>query len=122
SADSIPLGLGQSLVGHSLLLSPPPNRPRGYRAAAGDANERRRRGLKSGRVCGRVSGSREGGTMTQTSVLMKLKRAHWRSLERMLRQAYQEGFEAGLARAHGQGRRGRTIRADATVDGLVRLI
>jgi len=60
--------------------------------------------------------------MTQTSVLMKLKRAHWRSLERMLRQAYQEGFEAGLARAHGQGRRGRTIRADATVDGLVRLI
>ena len=40
----------------------------------------------------------------------------------MLRQAYQEGFEAGLARAHGQGRRGRTIRADATVDGLVRLM
>lgn len=60
--------------------------------------------------------------MTQSQVLKKIKRSHWRSLERALRLAYQEGFEAGLARAHGQGRRGRTIRADATVAGLVRLI
>lgn len=60
--------------------------------------------------------------MTQTQLLRKLKRTHWRSLERNLKRAYQEGFEAGLARAHGAGRRGRTIRADATVDGLVRRI
>ena len=60
--------------------------------------------------------------MTQSQVLKKLKRAHWRSLERMLRKVYQEGFEAGLARAHGLGRRGRTVRGDATVEGLVRLI
>jgi hypothetical protein len=60
--------------------------------------------------------------MTQSQVLKKLKRAHWRSLERMLRKAFQEGFEAGLARAHGLGRRGRTVRGDATVEGLVRLI
>jgi hypothetical protein len=60
--------------------------------------------------------------MTQTRTLQKLRSAHWRSLERFLKRAYQEGFEAGLARAHGQGRRGRTIRADATVDGLTRLI
>jgi hypothetical protein len=57
--------------------------------------------------------------MTQTQALKKLKRTCWRSLERFLRDAYQEGFEAGLARAHGTGRRGRTIRADATVEGLV---
>ena len=60
--------------------------------------------------------------MTQREVLTKLKRAHWRGLERVLRRAYQEGFAAGLVRAHGQGRRGRTIRGDATVDGLVRRI
>lgn len=60
--------------------------------------------------------------MTQTRTLKKLRRAHWRSLERALRDAYQDGFDAGLTRAHGQGRRGRTIRADAKVDGLVRLI
>ncbi|TMQ50029.1 MAG: hypothetical protein E6K73_08795 [Candidatus Eisenbacteria bacterium] len=60
--------------------------------------------------------------MTQSQVLKKLKRAHWRSLERMLRKVFQEGFEAGLARAHGLGRRGRTVRGDATVEGLVRLI
>ncbi|HYM81779.1 MAG TPA: hypothetical protein VEY91_10280 [Candidatus Limnocylindria bacterium] len=57
--------------------------------------------------------------MTQTQTLKKLQRANWRSLERLARQAYREGFEAGLARAHGQGRRGRTIRADATVQGLL---
>ena len=60
--------------------------------------------------------------MTQSQLLKKLKRAHWRALERHLKRAYQEGFDAGLARAHGGGRRGRTVRADATVDGLVRLI
>ncbi len=60
--------------------------------------------------------------MTQTQTLKKLQRAQWRTLHRHLRRAYQEGFEAGLSRAHGQGRRGRTIRGDATVNGLVRLI
>lgn len=60
--------------------------------------------------------------MTQTQAIRKLKRTHWKGLERLIRDAYQEGFEAGLARAHGQGRRGRTIRADATVEGLLRLI
>ena len=60
--------------------------------------------------------------MTQTRTLQKLKRGHWRALEHLLKQAYQDGFEAGLARAHGLGRRGRTIRADAKVEGLVRRI
>jgi hypothetical protein len=60
--------------------------------------------------------------MTQAQTLKKLKRAHWRGIDRLLRQAYQEGLEAGIARAHGAGRRGRTIRADATVEGLVRRI
>jgi hypothetical protein len=60
--------------------------------------------------------------MTQAQALKRLQRAHWRALQRMLKRAYQEGVDAGRARAHGSGRRGRTIRADATVDGLVRLI
>jgi len=60
--------------------------------------------------------------MTQTQSLRRLKRVHWRALERLLKHAFQDGFEAGLARAHGAGRRGRTIRADATVEGLVRRI
>jgi hypothetical protein len=60
--------------------------------------------------------------MTQTQSLRRLKRVHWRALDRLLKHAFQDGFEAGLARAHGGGRRGRTIRADATVEGLVRRI
>jgi hypothetical protein len=60
--------------------------------------------------------------MTQTQTLKKLQRAQWGALQRLLKRAYAEGYEAGLARAHGQGRRGRTIRDDATVNGLVRLI
>ena len=60
--------------------------------------------------------------MTQTQLLKKIQRANWRSLQRLVRQAYQEGFNAGLARAHGAGRRGRAIRADARVEGLVRRI
>jgi hypothetical protein len=60
--------------------------------------------------------------MTQKQALVRVRRAHWRSLERLVRRAYQEGYEAGLQHAHGQRRRGRTIRADATVEGLLRLI
>jgi hypothetical protein len=60
--------------------------------------------------------------MTQSQVMKRLQRSHWRSLERLAKRAYQEGYEAGLARAHGLGRRGRTIRGDATVAGLVELI
>ena len=60
--------------------------------------------------------------MTQTELLKKVQRAHWRSLQKSVRRAYQEGFNAGLVRAHGAGRRGRTIRADARVEGLVRRI
>jgi hypothetical protein len=60
--------------------------------------------------------------MTQKQSLKRLKLRHWRTLSDLLRGAYQDGHEAGLARAHGQRRRGRTIRADATVDGLVRQI
>ena len=60
--------------------------------------------------------------MTQAQSLKKLRRAHWRGFEQLLKQAYRDGYEAGLARAHGQSRRGRTIRADATVEGLVRAI
>ena len=39
-----------------------------------------------------------------------------------MRRAYQEGLEAGLLRARGQGRRGRAIRGDATVEGLIERI
>src|SRR5258705_10270010 len=59
----------------------------------------------------------EASFMTQTQAVKQLLRAQRRSLVRSLKQAYKEGFEAGLARAHGAGRRGRTIRGDATVDG-----
>src|SRR5438552_16402110 len=60
--------------------------------------------------------------MTQRQLVGRIRRGLGRWLERMAREAYQEGFEAGLARAHGTGRRGRTIRGDATVGGLVRLM
>jgi hypothetical protein len=60
--------------------------------------------------------------VTQNQTLRKIRRAQWRMLERALKQAHQEGFEAGLARARGSGRRGRTIRGDATVEGLLRQI
>jgi hypothetical protein len=60
--------------------------------------------------------------MTQTQVLKRIRQSHWRSLERHLKRAYQEGVEDGLARAHGAGRRGRTVRGDATIAGLTRLI
>lgn len=60
--------------------------------------------------------------MAQTDVLKRLRRSHWRTLERLLKEAYQEGVDAGMTRAHGQGRRGRTIRDDATVGGLIRRI
>jgi hypothetical protein len=60
--------------------------------------------------------------MTQNQTLRALRRKHWLAIERLLKHAYQEGFDAGLARAHGQGRRGRTIRADATVEGLLQQI
>jgi hypothetical protein len=60
--------------------------------------------------------------MTQTQLLKKLTRTHWRALESLVRQAYQDGVEAGLARARGQSRRGRTIRNDASVSGLTSAI
>jgi hypothetical protein len=60
--------------------------------------------------------------MTQTQTLKRLRRAQWSGIEKLLRAAYREGFDAGIARAHGQGRRGRPIRADATVAGLVRIV
>lgn len=60
--------------------------------------------------------------MTQSQALQKLRRTHWRTLQRLLRDAYQDGVEAGRRRAHGHGRRGRTIREDATVEGLIQLI
>jgi hypothetical protein len=60
--------------------------------------------------------------VTQSLTLRKLRNKQWRALESVLKRAYREGFEAGLARAHGQGRRGRTIRGDATVAGLQRRI
>ncbi len=60
--------------------------------------------------------------MTRTKALRKLQKAHWRGLVRLLDAAYREGYDAGFARGHGQGRRGRTIRADATVEGLLRQV
>lgn len=60
--------------------------------------------------------------MTQAQAIKRLEHSHLRQLRQLFKRAYREGYEAGTARAHGQGRRGRTIRADATVEGLVRLI
>ena len=60
--------------------------------------------------------------MTQTQALKKMRRAHWIELEKLLKVAYQDGIEAGLARAHGQSRRARPIRDDATANGLIRQI
>ena len=60
--------------------------------------------------------------MTRTHALKKMRRAHWIELEKLLKVAYQEGIEAGLARAHGQSRRARPIRDDATANGLIRQI
>jgi hypothetical protein len=57
--------------------------------------------------------------MTQTATLQKLRRRQWLQTRKLLRAAYQEGMDAGIARAHGQGRRGRNIRGDATVAGLI---
>jgi len=57
--------------------------------------------------------------MKQKQALARLKRAHWRGFETYLRRAYQEGFEAGFEHAHGLRRRGRPIRGDATVEGLI---
>jgi hypothetical protein len=61
-------------------------------------------------------------SMTQTELLKKVRRLHWRSLERLARLAYEEGYRAGEERARGAGRRGRTVRADATVAGLAALV
>ena len=58
--------------------------------------------------------------MTQKQLLSRMRRAQVKWLDRVTREVYREGFEAGLKRAHGLGRRGRTIRGDATVEGLVR--
>ncbi len=60
--------------------------------------------------------------MTQTQALKRLRRSHWTGLEELLKEAYQEGVESGLARAHGQSRRARPIRDDATANGLIRQI
>ena len=60
--------------------------------------------------------------MTQAQGIKRLLRSHKRALPELARRVYREGYEAGLARAHGQGRRGRTIRGDATVEGLENLI
>ena len=60
--------------------------------------------------------------MTQTRTLKKLQRSHWRRLENLFKRAYQEGYEAGRARSLGQSRRGRPIRSDATVHGLIEQI
>jgi hypothetical protein len=60
--------------------------------------------------------------MAQTQALKRLRRAHWTGLETLLKEAYQDGVEAGLSRAHGQSRRARPIRDDATAIGLIRQI
>ena len=60
--------------------------------------------------------------MNLTRTLKLVRRRHWQSLERLAREAWAEGFAEGEARAKGQGRRGRTVRGDATVAGLVALV
>lgn len=60
--------------------------------------------------------------MNLTRTMKVIRHSHWKGLERLLRRAYDEGYATGEKRAHGDRRRGRTIRGDATVDGLVRQI
>lgn len=60
--------------------------------------------------------------MNQAQLMKKVRRSHWKSLEGLVRRAYDEGVRSGIDRAHGAGRRGRTVRGDATVAGLVQLI
>ena len=60
--------------------------------------------------------------MSVTKRMHRLRQAHWRGLSELLKRAYLEGFDDGFARGHGQSRRGRTIRDDATVEGLLRQI
>ena len=60
--------------------------------------------------------------MNLTQTVKRARRSQWKSLERIVRRAFEEGYAAGEARAHGAGRRGRTVRNDATVAGLVSLI
>jgi hypothetical protein len=60
--------------------------------------------------------------MKQDQVLKKLRSTHWKSLLRIVQRAYQEGVVSGMSRARGMGRRGRTIRDDATVESLTHLI
>src|SRR5512141_21684 len=63
----------------------------------------------------RRSSRKEGRIVTQAQTLRKLHRTWRRQLEKLLKEAYEEGRTAGLARAHGLGRRGRTIREDTKV-------
>ncbi len=60
--------------------------------------------------------------MNEREVRRKLMRQYLRNIDQLVKTAYQEGVEEGIARAHGQRRRGRTVREDATVAGLVELI
>lgn len=60
--------------------------------------------------------------MTEREVRRMLMRQYLRKIDQLMKDAYEAGVEAGVVRAHGQGRRGRTIREDATVAGLVDLI
>jgi len=69
-----------------------------------------------------AAAARKEATMNLTQTLKKLRRQHWRSLEGLARRSWEAGYRAGEERAHGAGRRGRTVRADATVAGLERLI
>jgi hypothetical protein len=60
--------------------------------------------------------------MTERELRRKLMRQYLRTIDHLVKKAYEEGVEAGIIRARGQGRRGRTIREDATVAGLAELI
>ena len=60
--------------------------------------------------------------MKLSESLKRARSSQWRSLEKEIRKAWERGFREGEKRAHGAGRRGRTIRGDATVAGLVTLI
>lgn len=60
--------------------------------------------------------------MKQADSVKRLRRAWGRTFEKLLVKAYKEGLKEGIRRAHGDRRRGRTIRADATAEGLVRRI
>src|SRR5262249_19814317 len=79
-------------------------------------------GRRGGRRAGPCGVTRRIRDMRQADSVKRHWRAWGRTFEKLLVKAYQDGLKEGIRRAHGDRRRGRSIRADATAEGLVRRI